>query len=147
MKHAALFPIALFAGAFLTACNHETHAPAPPDSYANEVADTVCRFDLGTCALDEANKKMHKDMAVAWSGDTDADFLRAMIPHHAGAVDMANAVIEHGHDPKIKALAAEIVRAQEREIAQMREMLSEIDRREGKAGSVSEPPGGAPHVH
>lgn len=146
MNHAALFPIALCAGMMLSACTHDANEPAPSGSYAEEAQVAVCKFDPGTCALDEANHKMHKEMAVEWSGDTDADFLRAMIPHHVGAVDMANAVIEHGHDPKIKALAEEIVRTQEREIAQMREMLSEMERREGKVVAPAATQN-VPHAH
>ena len=37
----------------------------------------------------EANTKMHRDMDIAYSGDPDVDFVRGMIPHHQGAIDMA----------------------------------------------------------
>ena len=49
----------------------------------------------------------------------DEAFIRAMIPHHRSAIQMANVAIEKSDNPRIEKLAGEIVRAQEREISQM----------------------------
>lgn len=77
-------------------------------------------------AFAEAMDKMHRDMAIAYSGNADRDFAAGMIPHHQGAIDMARVVIEHGKDPEVRKLAQDIIAAQEREIAQMREMLARL---------------------
>ena len=74
-------------------------------------------------AFEAANAAMHENMAVQLTGDADIDFARSMIPHHQGAIDMARIVLEHGDDPEMRALAEEIVEAQEAEIAVMREWL------------------------
>lgn len=74
-------------------------------------------------AFAEANARMHKDMAVPLTGNADVDFVRGMIPHHQGAIDMANIVLEHGKDPEIRKLAEDVIKAQEGEIAMMKEWL------------------------
>lgn len=76
---------------------------------------------VASLALNAVNEKMHRDMAIAFTGDPDADFVAAMIAHHQGAVDMAKVVKAFGQDEEILALADAIIAAQEEELAMMRE--------------------------
>ena len=69
------------------------------------------------------NMKMHGAMDIAFTGNADVDFLKGMIPHHAGAVDMAKTVLAFGKDPEVRKLAEEIIKAQESEIALMQDWL------------------------
>jgi uncharacterized protein (DUF305 family) len=75
-------------------------------------------------ALRGVNEKMHRDMAITLTGDADVDFVRSMIPHHQGAIDMAKIVLAFGKDPEIRPLAEAIIAAQEKEIAEMRAWLA-----------------------
>jgi uncharacterized protein (DUF305 family) len=74
-------------------------------------------------AFADVNEKMHKDMAITLSGDADVDFFKGMIPHHQGAIDMANVVLKYGKNSETKKLAEEIIKAQETEIAFMKAWL------------------------
>jgi uncharacterized protein (DUF305 family) len=58
--------------------------------------------------------------------ESERAFIERMIPHHQEAVDTAQQVIERGGStPEIKALAENIVMAQEKEIAAMKQWYQE----------------------
>lgn len=62
-------------------------------------------------------------LARARGEEFDRLFLRGMIGHHAGAVEMAATVAEEGVDLTVAEVAAEVSVTQSTEIALMREML------------------------
>ncbi|NNU79823.1 DUF305 domain-containing protein [Halovulum dunhuangense] len=100
--------------------DHSGHAMGAMDhsGHAMEAAPNPA-----TQALIEANNRMHADMTTDLTGDPDVDFAQGMIPHHQGAIDMARIVLEYGEDAELKALAQEIIAAQEEEIAFLRAWL------------------------
>jgi uncharacterized protein (DUF305 family) len=74
---------------------------------------------------DAAMNKMMADMTIKPSGDVDRDFVEMMVPHHQGAVDMAQAELKYGHNEQLRRLAQEIVVTQQQEIAVMRLALGD----------------------
>ncbi len=78
-------------------------APANPASQADEAA----------------MKTMMAGMGQPYTGNADQDFVSHMVPHHQGAIDMAEVELKYGNDPKLKQMAARIIADQQREIAFM----------------------------
>lgn len=99
-------------------------ASSQPNEHAGHGAATAQPkgdTSASSVAFDAANAKMHKDMDITYTGNADRDFVAGMIAHHQGAVEMAKIVIQYGKDPGIRKLAEEIVAAQEKEIAWMKD--------------------------
>jgi uncharacterized protein (DUF305 family) len=85
-------------------------APGSPDTtFQREMAQAMRRMDDG--------------MMVRPSGNADRDFAAMMIAHHQGAIDMAKAELQFGHDPVLRRLAQGIIVEQQQEIELMRRQL------------------------
>ena len=69
------------------------------------------------------NARMHESMAVEPSGDVDRDFMRMMIPHHQGAIDMALVQLKYARDERLRRLAQSIIVEQGQEIAYIHSLL------------------------
>jgi uncharacterized protein (DUF305 family) len=86
---------------------------------------------------DAAMNKMMADMTIKPTGDIDRDFVAMMVPHHQGAIDMAQAELKYGHNELLRRLARRIVTTQQQEITVMR--LAVDDERSPSAGSTAQP--------
>src|SRR6516165_3806056 len=72
-----------------------------------------------------AMTKMMIDMGIRPSGDVDADFVAMMVPHHRGAIEMAQAELRYGRNKPIRRMAQEIIVTQLQEITAMRLSLGQ----------------------
>jgi len=105
-------------------------AQAPGTSNPHDhSAATPGAASAGTLGIQAANERMHRDMAITFTGNADRDFAASMIPHHQGAIDMARVVLAHGADPALRELAQGVIRDQEREIVQLRGILTRLPER------------------
>ena len=112
----------LLCAATTSQAQHQGHgAPAKAATAATAVAPSTAEFEAGAT-------RMHSGMAITYAGNTDIDFARGMIPHHQGAIDMAQVQLRHGKDPAMRKLATEIIQAQEKEIAFLRNWLAKHDK-------------------
>lgn len=74
---------------------------------------------------DQAMTKMMDDMSIKPTGNVDQDFVAMMVPHHQGAIDMAQAELRYGHNEQLRRIAQEIIVEQQQEIVAMRVALGQ----------------------
>ncbi|AMJ63019.1 CopM family metallochaperone [Bosea sp. PAMC 26642] len=124
------------AGPAFAQSSHQGHGAAPPagaapmgmmnmDSMQSMMKTMMPAAGDAASTKDfkAADMKMMHAMAVPYTGNADVDFRTKMIPHHQGAIDMAKVALAHAKNETTKTLAAQIIKDQEREIAEMREWL------------------------
>jgi uncharacterized protein (DUF305 family) len=129
LRALAVSTLALALSASLAAAadhDHSTHDHSAHDHAGHDhAAASSASANDATKAFSAANARMHDQMNAALTGDPDVDFMKGMIPHHQGAIDMAEIVLKFGKDPETRKLAEEIIKAQTTEIALMKRWLSE----------------------
>lgn len=91
-----------------------------------------------------ANSRMHAAM-MQIDPDPDVAFVQGMIPHHRGAVEMAEIVLKHGKDPETQDLARRVIAAQRGEIAEMEVWLAKRGKAAAPATGGGEGGGHAMH--
>ncbi|WP_225185952.1 DUF305 domain-containing protein [Bradyrhizobium sp. NBAIM01] len=101
-----------------------THTPNPehPHGMHGAAAIGLTAPDAYRAAMDRMHGPMMRGITNA---DPDAAFVLGMIPHHQGAVDMAEIVLKFGKDPRNQHFAREIIDTQRREIGEMRAWLNQ----------------------
>jgi uncharacterized protein (DUF305 family) len=122
-KLRAFRAVCLFSGfAFaLAAMPVRAQQPAAmPGMQMSGSADASAGSGDATQAFKAADDKMMQDMSAAYTGNADKDFVAHMIPHHQGAIEMAQVELKYGKDPALKRLARNIIKAQHDEIAFMK---------------------------
>ena len=92
--------------------------------------------------MDASMMRMHAAMMLPGMGDVDRDFAAMMIPHHQGAVEMAEAELRFGKDERLRRLAQGIIVEQRQEIAVMRQILETLPH--GTLLSPARPPATLP---
>jgi Domain of unknown function (DUF305) len=127
MRRAVFTANFLVAAALLAACSEK------PQSLADYIA-AICAAHFRDTSRAEmpfltdnvaAMSKMMVDMGIKPSGDVDRDFVAMMVPHHQGAIDMAQAELRYGHNEQLRRMAQEIIVTQQQEIAAMRLAVGE----------------------
>jgi uncharacterized protein (DUF305 family) len=120
-KLRALHALCLFSSVTFAIATLPAHAAQPDAMPGMDMsAPTHAGPDGSTPAFKAADDKMMHDMsAPEYTGDADKDFVAHMIPHHQGAIEMAQTELKYGKDPELKRLARNIIKAQHDEIAFM----------------------------
>ncbi len=135
--------LAALAGPALGQTSHQNHAggsaphpapygPAAPHGHGAPHASTAphtaphaaAPASEAVKAYEGAMERMHGPMMEGVRDpDPDVAFVRGMIPHHQGAIEMARVVLQHGRDEQARKWATDVIREQAREIAEMQAWL------------------------
>ncbi len=104
---------AIATGSFLNACSTvaqnqaQTSSPTATDAGAKQM-------DHGSMQHGGMSHSASMELGPA-DAEYDLRFIDAMIPHHRGAIDMANEALQKSKRTEIKSLAQNIIKAQNRE--------------------------------
>src|SRR6202048_2357287 len=124
---AAIAVGAVAAAAYLTVDS------SSPQSLADYIS-AICAKSFGSAPAAEAPyladnvsamTKMMIDMGIRPSGDVDTDFVAMMVPHHQGAIEMAQAELRYGRNEQLRRLSQEIIVTQQQEVVAMRLALGQ----------------------
>jgi uncharacterized protein (DUF305 family) len=124
---AAVAAGAVAATAYLTVHSESAHSIA-------DYVSAICSKAFGSAPAAEAPylaenvsamTKMMIDMGIRPSGDVDTDFVAMMVPHHQGAIEMAQAELRYGRNEPLRRMAQEIIVTQTQEITAMRLSLGQ----------------------
>ena len=101
-----------------------THTPNPEHPHGITAATGTAATAAAAyrAAMDRMHGPMMQGIANA---DPDTAFVLGMIPHHQGAIDMAEIVLRFGKDAGNQHFAREIIATQKREIGEMRQWLKQ----------------------
>jgi uncharacterized protein (DUF305 family) len=109
---------ASFAG---TAAGPGSSSPVPADNVPPSLK-TERPFLAENAA---AMTKLMNDMTIKPTGNIDRDFVAMMVPHHQGAIDMAQAELRYGREAQLRRIAQEIIVDQIQQISLMRLAVGE----------------------
>ena len=117
MKKYIIASAAIVFAIAIQSCNTESKKETTTSMDGMEHKDSI--------KMDHSNMEgMHNMSGMKMTGDFDLDFANTMVVHHQSALDMAKEVISKGSNSEVKALAQNVVTAQEAEIAQFKTIVA-----------------------
>jgi hypothetical protein len=132
-SHAAAIAFGAISAAILSAPILPSGYLAKPQSLADYMV-AICAKTFHPASAVEASyladnvsamTKMMINMGIQPSGDVDSDFVAMMVPHHQGAIEMAQAELRYGRNDQLRRLSQEIIVTQQQEIVAMRLALGQ----------------------
>jgi uncharacterized protein (DUF305 family) len=108
--------LAIATTTLLSACTNTAQA----DKQAQLSDNTTEVSNKQLCGMHHACMNHNMDLGPA-DANYDLRFVDGMIPHHAGAVAMAKEALQKSKRPEIKKLANTIIKAQEKEINELKQ--------------------------
>lgn len=106
----------------------DIHAEHQATSMQDHLDMMAADADAGHAALIQTMEPMHSDMMRGMTAaEFETAFVCSMIPHHQGAVEMAQVARANSSDPWVLMFAQSIITDQQREIREMQAWLARHD--------------------
>jgi uncharacterized protein (DUF305 family) len=99
------------------ACNEQAQKKEEHSKMQNQATESK---NVMMQAMDSSMRAMHQ---VKQKGNADYDFVAIMIPHHEGAIVMAEALIKQGKSPTLIKFGEKVIRVQKAEIEKLNNFL------------------------
>jgi uncharacterized protein (DUF305 family) len=125
LSEAWLLALLLVVAFMMVACGgasdgQQGSGPSSEQESAESTSNGMSRMDHDQ--MDHGSTGMGSGEMVMENGKyADERFIDAMVPHHQGAIEMAQVASEKSENPRIKELAGNIIVAQKQEIEQMKQ--------------------------
>ena len=126
-----LIPIAIVGLLAIQSCNNnktgtDTSKSTDTTAMTNGMGkmDDAAMKNMDNAMMASMMTSMQKMNAVKMTGDFDAEYAEMMIPHHQGAIDMANLQLSKGTDEVLKKISRGIIQSQTAEINQFKTFLA-----------------------
>lgn len=84
-------------------------------------------FGIGEGPFKVAEEKMHHKIKHTEGSNIDESFVRKMIAHHEGAIDMSEIVLEKGSDPQVLEMARKSIDEQRKDIDELNRILGNFE--------------------
>ena len=102
----------------------QTSAEAPAMSGMEDMEAAMQDMNESQTAMMQGMMQTHGPMMQGMMAeDTDIAFACAMIPHHLGAISMAEVELQHGDSEEMQELARRVIEDQRAEIAELTQWL------------------------
>ncbi len=125
--------------AVLSACSggDAGNQPAAPANEQAPMGNIAGMADDPNNPFAQAEMQMHERMMAAMGANASETWVRKMIEHHRGAIDMSNVLIGMDGDGPAIAMARKVVSEQGREIQELERMLQAGGIGAGKSGDAN----------
>ncbi len=77
--------------------------------------------------IDQISQHMFHEMSCAPDkNQLNENFIREMVPHHIGAIEMSQTILQYDICPQLKPILDDIITSQQKSICQMRRLLHQL---------------------
>jgi uncharacterized protein (DUF305 family) len=112
--------VLLLAVALVLAACAGSDGEAQESAESNGAKESMDHGDMTGMTGTEASEGMASRMVAPNGEYSDERFIDAMVPHHQGAIDMANVALQNAEHPEIQELAQNITASQQAEIDELK---------------------------